>query len=55
LKHKHEDDLIGTLLARINQLKITCWDREDALTDAEIHYLFPNAKSIIKPENDESE
>ncbi len=55
LKHKHEDDLVETLLARINQLKITSWHRKDKLTDAEIHYLFPKAKSIVKPENYEFE
>jgi hypothetical protein len=47
-KHPHEDALITTIFARIDQLKITSGDETDTLTDAEIHCLFPNVKSVVK-------
>jgi hypothetical protein len=50
LKHKNEDGLVEIALARINQLKIISRHESDRLTDADIHYLFPKVKNIIKPE-----
>ncbi len=55
LKHKHENSLVETILARIDQLKIICWHRDDKLSDAEIHYLFPNFRNVVTPETDELE
>jgi len=51
LKHKNEDGLVEVALARINQLKIISWHESDTLTDADIHYLFPKVKNIVKPED----
>jgi hypothetical protein len=53
LKHEHEDELIETVLVRVKQLEIIHWHGKDTLTDAEIHYLFPNVKILVKPESNE--
>lgn len=55
LKHKHDDHVAETAFARIDHLKIDNWHETDTLTDADIHNLFPNVESIIKPEATDSE
>lgn len=55
LKYKQNDDLLGTMLSQIKQVKITSWDRDDVLTKAELHCLFPAATDVVAPDisNDE--
>ncbi|CAF3822933.1 unnamed protein product [Rotaria sordida] len=48
LKYEHEDKFVKTILARIEQLNITYMDEKNTLTDAEIYYLFPNVKNLVK-------
>ncbi|CAF4298034.1 unnamed protein product [Rotaria sp. Silwood2] len=48
LKYEHEDKFIKIALARIEQLDITHRDAKNILTDAEIYYLFPNVKNLVK-------
>lgn len=55
LKHEHEDNLVETVLIRIEKLEIIDWHQSETLTAEEIHYLFPNVKNRVKPGNDELE
>lgn len=50
LKYKHEDNLLGIMLAHIRQLNITSWHQNDTLTDTEIRCLFPKATDVVVPE-----
>ena len=43
LKHKNEDHVVEIALTRINQLKI----KPSCESDADIHHLFPNIKSVV--------
>lgn len=44
LRHKNEDDRVGTACTRIIQLKIGQLHKSDRLTEAEMYSLFPNVK-----------
>ena len=48
LKLANEDEFVKSALTRIEQLAITSWIGRNTLTDAEIHYLFPNVINLIK-------
>jgi hypothetical protein len=48
LKHAYEDDSIKTVLARIKQLSISFCNGIGTLANADIQYLFPNAKRLVK-------
>ena len=49
LKYANEDKLTETVLGRIIKLNIMYWNHEDTLTDAQIYYLFPNVRSLDRP------
>ncbi|CAF0967212.1 unnamed protein product [Didymodactylos carnosus] len=52
----HKDDLVKTLFANIEQLKISDFHHEaKPLIDAEFHHFFPRVKNLITEDDDDAD